>query len=659
MTGVSARVIDVILTAAERRGFDVAMWQRELGVSPETRSSPFARVDWDVAAALCERIAEALGSDEAAIDFGESVVPSETMRVFRMLGRAITDPLDMYTIGARWLGPSVMPMIEGRVEAFPDGTIVERLRILEGHRECRALMLMLCGYFRASPTVWGSPRADVRVELVPGGADYYIRAPRRSGGRLSRWIDRLRGRTALTSVLNELEEQNWDINDSYREVRAAHDRIAQQAEALARVNEIGRQLSMQIDLDHVADVLGRVLREDLGFAGVAIELLPDETPASEMARSAPAALDALPLQRRSYGETDGEPSDVHTLESATRPLGRLMLWRSTGAGRHRERGDGADVDGTGLLERLLPWIAIALDNARAYRRLEDHADQLEQRVRERTASLISANHHLVREVEERRRATEALVESEAQLRASERLASVGTLAAGIAHEINNPVGSILAAAQLAQVLEAEGEDRSTIDRALSDIIREAKRCGGIVRSVLQFARDERTEKWDCRLEDILQRSVRLADTLARTEGAEIELHLPTDAVWVHVNPIQIEQAMLNLIRNALEAGGTHLQIRLSTDEDQGFALVRVEDDGSGIPEADRGRIFEPFYTTRRESGGTGLGLSVVHGIASEHRGQLRIEANEAGGVAALIELPRIQAPAVPIEDKREGERTGT
>ena len=107
MTGVSVRLIDILLSAAEQRGFDAEAWQHELGISPQTRRHPFARVDWDVIAALCDRIAAELESDDAAIDFGESIAPSDNMGVFRMLGRAITDPLDMYEIGARWLGPSV------------------------------------------------------------------------------------------------------------------------------------------------------------------------------------------------------------------------------------------------------------------------------------------------------------------------------------------------------------------------------------------------------------------------------------------------------------------------------------------------------------------------------------------------------------------------
>ena len=653
MTGVSARLADAVLAAAEQRGIDTSVRVRELGISPERRRKALARIEWDPFASLCEFIAAELGTDGAAIDFGESVAPSESMPVFRLLGRVIADPIDQYEIGARWLGPSLMPMIEGRVEVLPDGVIVERLRMLESHRECRALMLMLCGYFRASPTVWGAPRAEVSVDLVPGGADYTIRAPRRAKGRISRLVDRMRGRAALQTVLKELESQHWDINDSYREVQAAQDRIALQARALARVNEIGAELSQQIDLDHVATTLGRVLTDDLDFAGVEIELRLEDPEGAEPVSETAAAFERRTSYRRAFGETGGEPSDRHALENASGPFGRLTLWRGTDT-----PGAPGDLEPTGamLLRRLLPWISIALDNARAYRRLEDHADQLEQRVRERTASLISANHHLVREVEERRRATEALDESEAQLRASERLASVGTLAAGIAHEINNPIGSILAAAQFAQVLEHDQGDGAQIDQALEDIVREAKRCGGIVKSVLQFARDERTDKWDCRLEEILRRTARLAQPETEAEGAQLELHLPPMPVWVHVNPIQIEQALLNLIRNALEAGGAQLHVRLDADDERGLAMVQIDDDGPGIPKAERVRIFEPFYTTRREEGGTGLGLSVVHGIAREHGGQLKVESNAAGGLAVLLELPRVQAPAVALEDKPEERR---
>lgn len=137
-----------------------------------------------------------------------------------------------------------------------------------------------------------------------------------------------------------------------------------------------------------------------------------------------------------------------------------------------------------VLERRLPWISIALENARTYRQLEAHATDLQSRVLERTARLLTTNHHLVREIEERKQATEALLISEAQRRASERMASIGTLAAGIAHEINNPIGSILAAAQFALLVQHEEGAEAQVADSLSDIVIEAKRCGESVRSGL-------------------------------------------------------------------------------------------------------------------------------------------------------------------------------
>ena len=136
---------------------------------------------------------------------------------------------------------------------------------------------------------------------------------------------------ALHAVLSELEGTNWDLNDSYREVRAAHDRIALQARALARVNEIGGELSKQIDLDHVATTLGRVLTGDLDFEGVEIELRLDAPEGEDPAAKDGALIEGRPRYRRSFGETGGEASDRHALENASGAFGTLSLWRRTEA----------------------------------------------------------------------------------------------------------------------------------------------------------------------------------------------------------------------------------------------------------------------------------------------------------------------------------------
>ena len=148
---------------------------------------------------------------------------------------------------------------------------------------------------------------------------------------------------------------------------------------------------------------------------------------------------------------------------------------------------------------------------------------------------------------------------------------------------------------------------------------------------------------------------------ARLDGQppEIDLLVPAADIWVHVNPIQIEQAVVNLISNAVEAGSSKVRVQAEERAAEQIALIQVLDNGPGIPSGDRLRIFEPFFTTRRETGGTGLGLSVVHGIAAEHGGQLKIESGLDGGAAAILELPSIPPPAIPLEEKPEENPTPT
>jgi len=196
----------------------------------------------------------------------------------------------------------------------------------------------------------------------------------------------------------------------------------------------------------------------------------------------------------------------------------------------------------------------------------------------------------------------------------------------------------------------DAEAERQVDVALVDIIAEAKRCGDIVRGVLQFAREERTDKWPCPLRDLVFRSIRLTSAFAEQHGARLVPDVPDESPWAQANPTQLEQAIVNLVRNAIESGATGVRVTLRTRSAERTATIEVQDDGAGISPSDRLRILEPFYTTRRATGGTGLGLSVVHGIAHEHGGNLAIDSNAERGSIVTLTIPCIEPPPPRIPE---------
>lgn len=231
-----------------------------------------------------------------------------------------------------------------------------------------------------------------------------------------------------------------------------------------------------------------------------------------------------------------------------------------------------------------------------------------------------------------------LEQSRVQLHEARRLAWLGTVAAGMAHQINNPVGSMLAAAEFA-LSDRATESGTVAHDALEDIRSEALRCGKIVRSILQFARQESTPKTRMDLCEIVDSAVQLAETYAHDHHVKIETLIHAKgAVPVHLSSVEIEEVLVNLLRNAVESKPA-TAIRISLDVAHGEAVVRVVDDGVGIPVELTRRIFDPFFTTRLAQGGTGLGLSLSDGIIADHSGKLELTSRPDEGTTVTVRLP--------------------
>ena len=269
-------------------------------------------------------------------------------------------------------------------------------------------------------------------------------------------------------------------------------------------------------------------------------------------------------------------------------------------------------DDVHLLELLAPQAAISIRNARLYQELEARikAQQL----------------------------------AESRLVRSARLAAVGEMAAGVAHELNNPLTTVTGFVELVlDDLPPDSQQRADLQLVLE----EAHRARGVVRRLLDFSRPAEDLRVRTDLSELVTQVLPLISHLARTSGVTINTELSEGLPWIHLDPNQIKQVLLNLIHNGLQAmptGGeltiaTFMETREVGGKMMDYLAFEVNDTGDGIPTENLERIFEPFFSTRPSGKGTGLGLSVSYGIITSHGGWIEVDSTPAKGSRFTVYLP--------------------
>jgi len=256
------------------------------------------------------------------------------------------------------------------------------------------------------------------------------------------------------------------------------------------------------------------------------------------------------------------------------------------------------------------------------------------------------------EIEERvARKTEELAQATRSLLASEKMASIGKLAATVAHEVNNPLFGILTYARLTLKEIGKGPRGSSAEMVeqLHIIERESKRCGDIMRNLLTFARQAPSHREPNDLNVLVGRALALVRHQAELLGIEIISHLQEDLRPVPCDAGQIQQAVLVLLVNATEAMPRGGVLRVATELDGAAkqARVRVRDNGTGIPPEVLPQIFEPFFTTKEEQQRTGLGLAVARSIVEQHGGEITVESAPGKGTEFVVGLPLAAQAAEP------------
>jgi len=241
---------------------------------------------------------------------------------------------------------------------------------------------------------------------------------------------------------------------------------------------------------------------------------------------------------------------------------------------------------------------------------------------------------LARDISDRKKAAKKLDETQQKLVRAEKLAAIGQLASGIAHELRNQLAVINNAAYFLK-MKMGGED-AIVDKHLGIMEREVFRSSGIIAGLLDFARTREplSEKvdLDAFVEDILSK-------LAMPKGVNMAYKLQLDGLVMSIDIEQIKRVLLNIINNAIQAMPDGGNLTIQTQQSDGFIEVEVSDTGVGISQKDLRRIFEPLFTTRSDKGGTGIGLSICKSIVEAHHGSIKVKSSVGEGTMFTVRLP--------------------
>ena len=234
--------------------------------------------------------------------------------------------------------------------------------------------------------------------------------------------------------------------------------------------------------------------------------------------------------------------------------------------------------------------------------------------------------------------TKELREAQAHLIQSEKLASLGKLAAGVAHEINNPLGGILIYSHL---LLEDMDRNSPYYKNLEKIVKETTRCKDIVKGLLEFARPKEPETTSTNINELLDKSLSLVESQSLFQNIRVEKQYAPDLPLIVADSSQLQQVFMNIILNAADAmrGEGELKLRTSLDADGRYISIDFSDTGPGIKEEDKKKIFDPFFTTKEVGHGTGLGLSISYSIIRKHQGTIEVQSAPGEGATFSVRLP--------------------
>ena len=302
------------------------------------------------------------------------------------------------------------------------------------------------------------------------------------------------------------------------------------------------------------------------------------------------------------------------------------------------------MEGTRAVSAMKLDVPVVVDSGGELGELARSFDAMRERLKGALAEINVFTTNLETKVEER---TEELKAANLRLQRTDRLASLGQLAASVAHEINNPIFGVLNLSSLLQrIIGTEGippgriqEVRNHIDR----IVEETSRVGRIVADLLVFSRTSKPQHASMNLNSVVRSTLSIIGHKLELMDVEIRCCLADDLPVVSCDGSQMQQVLINIIMNGAEAcqgrNGAAVTVSTACDHPAKNLVLRVSDNGEGIQKENLSKIFDPFFTTKEEGKGVGLGLAVVYGIVQAHHGDIEVSSNPATGTTFTVTLP--------------------
>ncbi|MBK6519153.1 MAG: PAS domain-containing protein [Polyangiaceae bacterium] len=687
---VNTRALRFFETFETSKQVDIDQLFAGMSVTRRDLTGPQRWISWDDFAEIYDRFVRTLGP--AALEAaGEQIIAPAYLGPFLKILGIFTDPIDLYRVGLRWFAPTMYRSLSFTITQVGAGRLEIVVEIPSAHRPSEAFLRSATGGFRALPRALGSADASVEATITGRRGRYLVTVPpaKRVTATLRRALAALRGADA---VIDELADQQAKIAASHEALVATELGFHSALEALpvgVGVQREGRWLYVN---SAMAGLVGVRPAELLGHP--VLDLVDEHDRPRVQALMSVASLETAEV-RLALGDTEtyvecgatggmvfnGEPAELFfAIDLTARRAAQRAAARSEGITKafldvlpdlvlridrsgvlHEFRAGRGHPDVASLqpfLGTSVVLVAEALSGVAksviegGLARLRESLDTRRELTVQVTDLPMQVGHHydcriipesedealvLVRDVTEQRKL-------EQQLAVTERMATLGMVAASVAHELNNPLTFVVGNISLAlEAIEAGRLDAAALRQSLTEALEGAGRVRTIVSELQVFSRaSAREDRQATNVLSVLDSALAMTRSAVREKARVVRV--VEAVVPVDIESSRLGQVLVNLIMNAAQATPEgaperhEIRIVASVGAD-GWQRLTVSDDGPGVPEEARGRIFEPFVTTKSASGGTGLGLAICHRIVTERGGTIRVAEGQRPGATFEVRLP--------------------